>query len=204
VDTLGSETLELILEIKRGLNVEANFHRLFKLYCAPVQRFFRRKGLSPEDCGDLTQETFLSVYKGLSELRQEEQFESWLFSIALNLRRNWVDKQTAKKRKVILLSLDQETETGELPHFAVNLADQRADALTVAIEKEKLEQFRAALEQLSEKMARCVQLRVIHDLTNQEIADMLGVSVNTVKAHLHQAREKLREKLPPDFEDFDL
>lgn len=200
----GSETLELIRAIKRGLNVEDDFHRLFELNCAQIKRFFRRKGLSPEDCRDLTQETFLSVYKGLSELRQEEQFESWLFSIALNLWRNWVATQTAKKRKVILLSLDQETETGELPHFAANLADQRADALTVAIEKEKLEQFRAALEQLSEKMRRCVQLRVIHDLTNQEIADMLGVSVNTVKAHLHQAREKLREKLPPDFEDFDL
>lgn len=204
MDTPGSETLELILEIKRGLNVEANFRRLFESHCAQIKRFFQRKGLCPEDCRDLTQEVFLSVYKGLSDLHQEEQFESWLFSIALNLWRNWVDKKTAKKRKVILLSLDQETETGELPHFAVNLADQRADALTVAIEKEKLEQFRAALEQLSEKMRRCVQLRVIYDLTNQEIADMLGVTVNTVKAHLHQAREKLREKLPPDFEDFDL
>jgi len=57
------DSVELIREIKNGLNVEANFRRLFELHHARILRFFRRKGFPPEDCRDLTQETFISVYK---------------------------------------------------------------------------------------------------------------------------------------------
>ena len=55
---------ELAREIKRGFNVEENFRRLFERRYAQIRRFFRRKGFSPEDGFELTQETFLSVYKG--------------------------------------------------------------------------------------------------------------------------------------------
>jgi RNA polymerase sigma-70 factor (ECF subfamily) len=72
------------------------------------------------------------------------------------------------------------------------------------LEKEKLERLQSALTELPEQMQRCVRLRVAEDRSYQEIADSLGVSINTVKAHLRQARIALRERLAPYFAEVDV
>ena len=195
------DPVEVIREIKQGLNVETNFHWLFSRHHAQILRFFRRKGLDPEACRDLTQDTFVSVYKGLRDLRQEEQFESWLFAIAHNVWCSLIESRTAQKRSAVLLSLDGEGESDDRLPIAARLADQSADPLTVALEKEKLEKLREALQQLPQQMRRCAQLRVVHDLSYVEIAALMGISVNTVKAHLHQAQKVLRTQLSSYFEE---
>jgi RNA polymerase sigma-70 factor, ECF subfamily len=198
------DPVELIREIKQGLNVEANFHWLFERHYAQILRFFRRKGFDREDCRDLTQETFVSVYKGLKDLRQEEQFESWLFAIAHNVWCSLIESRTAQKRSATLLSLEGEGESGDRPPFAARIADRSADPLTVALEKEKLEKLREALGHLPQQMRRCAQLRVIHDLSYVEIAALMDISVNTVKAHLHQAQQALRAQLSAYFEELNI
>lgn len=192
---------EVIREIKQGLNVEANSRFLFERHYAQILRFFRRKGFDPEACRDLTQDTFISVYKGLKDLRHEEHFESWLFAIAHNVWCSLIESRSAQKRAVMLLSLDGEGESDDSPTIAARLADHSADPLTVILEKEKLEKFREALQQLPQQMRRCAQLRVVHDLSYVEIAALLGISVNTVKAHLHQAQKALRSQLSSYFEE---
>jgi len=67
-----------------------------------------------------------------------------------------------------------------------------------------LEKLREALVQLPQQMRRCAQLRVVHDLSYVEIAELMGISVNTVKAHLHQAQKALRAQLSPYFEEIKL
>ena len=191
----------MIREIKQGLNVEANFHWLFSRHHNQILRFFRRKGFDPEACRDLTQDTFVSVYKGLRDLRQEEQFESWLFAIAHNVWCSQIERQTAQKRSVVLLSLEGESENDDRPSIAARVADQSADPLTVALDKEKLEKLSEALQQLPQQMRRCAQLRVVHDLSYAEIAALMGISINTVKAHLHQAQKALRTQLSSYFEE---
>lgn len=190
---------EVIREIKQGLNVEANFRFLFDRHYAQILRFFRRKGFDPEACRDLTQDTFVSVYKGLKDLRQEEHFESWLFAIAHNVWCSLIESRSAQKRSVMLLSLEGEDD--DSPSIAARVADGSADPLTVTLEKEKLEKFREALQQLPQQMRHCAQLRVVHDLSYAEIAALMGISVNTVKAHLHQAQKALRAQLSSYFEE---
>lgn len=194
------DPVEVIREIKQGLNVEANFHWLFNRHHAQILRFFRRKGFDPEACRDLTQDTFVSVYKGLKDLRQEEQFESWLFAIAHNVWCSLIESRSAQKRSAMVLSLDGEEESDDRLPIASRLADQSADPLTAALEKEKLEKLREALQHLPQQMRRCAQLRVVHDLSYVEIAALMGISVNTVKAHLHQAQKALRTQLSAYFE----
>ncbi|MGH9873455.1 MAG: RNA polymerase sigma factor [Pyrinomonadaceae bacterium] len=201
MDHAGRDSVELIREIKQGLNVEDNFHRLFDRHYAQILRFFRRKGFPPEDCRDLTQETFISVYKGLKDLRQEEQFESWLFAIAHNVWCSLIESRSAQKRSAILLPLEGEGESGDRPPIAARLAERGADPLAVALEKEKLEKLREALQHLPRQMRRCTQLRVVHDLSYGEIAALMDISVNTVKAHLHQAQKALRVQLSSYFEE---
>jgi RNA polymerase sigma-70 factor (ECF subfamily) len=195
------DPVELIREIKQGLNVEANFHWLFERHYAQMLRFFRRKGFDPEECRDLTQETFISVYKGLKDLRQPEQFESWLFAIAHNIWCSLLESRSAQKRAATVLSLESQNENDDLPPIAARLAAGGADPLTVALDKEKLEKLREALERLPHQMRRCAQLRVVHDLSYLEIASLMGISVNTVKAHLHQAQQALRTHLSAYFQE---
>jgi RNA polymerase sigma-70 factor (ECF subfamily) len=71
----------------------------------------------------------------------------------------------------------------------------------VALEKEKLEKLREALVHLPQQMRHCAHLRVVHDLSYAEIAAVMGISVNTVKAHLHQAQKALRTQLSSYFEE---
>jgi len=193
--------VELILEIKQGRNVEDNFHRLFERHYAQILRFFRRKGFDPEECRDLTQETFISVFKGVKDLRQPEQFESWLFAIAHNVWCSLIESRGAQKRAATVLSLDRQEENDDHPPIAAGLAAGGADPLTAALDKEKLEKLREALERLPQQMRRCAQLRVVHDMSYPEIASLMGISVNTVKAHLHQAQQALRAQLSVYFQE---
>ena len=195
------DPVEVIREIKQGLNFEANCRWLFERHYAQILRFFRRKGFDTEACRDLTQDTFISVYKGLKDLRQEEQFESWLFAIAHNVWCSLIESRTAQKRSATVLSLDGEDGSDDRLPIAARLADQRADPLTEALEREKLEKLREALLHLPQQMRYCAQLRVVHDLSYAEIAALMGISVNTVKAHLHQAQKALRTQLSAYFEE---
>jgi RNA polymerase sigma-70 factor (ECF subfamily) len=192
---------EVIRQIKQGLNVEANFHWLFDRHHAQLRRFFRRKGFDPEACADLTQDVFVSVFKGLKDLRQEEQFESWLFAIAHNVWCSLIESQTAQKRSATVLSLEVGGESDDRPSIAARLADPNADPLNVALQKEKLEKLHEALVHLPKQMRHCAQLRVVHEMSYAEIADLMGISVNTVKAHLHQAQKALRAQLSSYFEE---
>jgi RNA polymerase sigma-70 factor (ECF subfamily) len=199
-------TEELIQEIKQGLNVEENFRQLFEHRYDQIQRFFRRKGFSPEDSHDLAQETFLSVYKGLKGFRQESPFEHWLFAIAENIWRSELGRRRARKRDVSLISLDQEdpSDTGKHSPLAARVADPATDQLGRTIEKEKLQALHEAMQQLPEQMRRCAELRIIYDLSYKEIAGLMGSPINTVKAHLHEARKKLGERLKSYFGEIEL
>jgi RNA polymerase sigma-70 factor (ECF subfamily) len=76
--------------------------------------------------------------------------------------------------------------------------------LTDVLHQERLEKLRAAISGLPRQMQKCVVLRVYHDRSYREIADFLELSIDTVKAHLFQARKKLREMLEEDFDRIEL
>ena len=199
-------TEEIVRELKEGTRREENFRLLFERYYGQLYRFFRRKMMSPEDSRDLTQAVLISVHKGLKGLRDDSQFEAWLFKIAMNEYRNELERRHAKKRDVVPVSLDSEAGHADAQPFAalVQATAPGTDPMQTLLEKEKLEKLRAALEKLPEQMRRCVQLRVAQDLSYQEIASVMGISVNTVKAHLYQAQRALREKLRPYFSEVEI
>ena len=186
--------------------MEENFRQLFERYYAQTYRFFQRKGFSSEDCRELAQETFLSVYKGLKGFRQESPFEHWLFAIAENIWRSELERRKARKRDAPVVSLDEEVAYGddEISPLAARIADPAPDQLDRTIEKEKSQKLHEALRRLPEQMQRCTELRVLHDLSYSEIAGLMNISINTVKAHLHQAKKELSEMLKPYFGEVEL
>ena len=197
-------TLELVQQWQSGRECEQVFQTLFERYVRQLHRFFQRKGFSPADCHDLTQETFFSVYKGLTELRQPELFENWLFRVAMNVFRTRLEQAQAQKRQSTLVSLDDDSHADDgFTSLAARIPDRRPTPLQASLEQEKLSRLREAMNELPEQMQRCAQLRFAHELSYQEIATLLGISIGTVKAHLNQARQRLRQQLRGYFSELD-
>ena len=198
-------TEELIKRIKAGQDEEHCFRLLFERYHGSVYRFFLRKKLPPEDCRELTQEVFFSIYKGLNELRQPALFKAWMFAIVENVWRSHLEMLKAKKRLAVLVSLDEEheTEDGESSSLAERLPDFAPGAFDFVLQQEKLEKLRAALLELSPQRRRCLNLYITEELSHQEIAEVMNLSIGAVKSHLHQAKQALRETLKSDFKELD-
>lgn len=198
-------TEELITRIRAGQDEEHCFHLLYERHRNLVYWFFLRKKLPPEDCRELTQEVFFSVYKGMNRLRQPALFTAWMFAIVENVWCSHLEMIKAKKRLANLVSLDdeRETEEGEFSSLADRLPDLAPGAFEFVLQQEKLEKLSVAILSLPPQQRRCFNLYFAEELSHQEIADFMNLAVGTVKAHLHQAKQALRETLKTDFKELD-
>lgn len=185
---------EAILRWQRGIEREESFRRIVETFYPLLHRFFLRCGCGGEEARDLTQETFIRVYKGLGRFRREARFETWLFQIATNLYRNALRHKETRKRAPELPA----TSLPEPPAEAPELADPAAEApLDRVLAKERQHRLRQAIAQLPPQMRTTLALRIDQELSYREIAAVMKLSVETVKAHLLQARRRLRQTLAP-------
>ncbi len=195
-----SESVQRIIErLQADPSREEDYRSLFDLYYPRLVHFFARRGFPRQDCLDLTQETFLGIYKGIGAFRRDARFETWLFTIATNAYRKRLRRGAAGKRegREVPLEADEDAEPGprqELPSPELPKEDD-------VLRKERSRLLRQAVEKLPEQMRRCLILRVYQDMRYREIAGVLRLSPETVKAHLFQARRRLREELGPYFHD---
>lgn len=197
-----SESVQSIIEqCQTGSSREDAFRRLFDLYSPRLFHFFARRGFPHQDCLDLTQETFIGIYKGIASFRRDARFETWLFSIAANAFRKRLRWGAAGKREGHEVSLHaaRNGEEGR-PVEAAIVADTPAPS-EETLRKERSRVLREAIGKLPEQMRKCLLLRVDRDLTYREIALLLRLSPETVKVHLFQARRRLQADLGPYFED---
>ena len=140
-----------------------------------------------EDVRDITQEAFLKAYRALPLFKREAKFSSWLYQIALNLCR---DRLRRRRRSLAEVSLDLLNENGDLPlaaggPSAVELLEAREISRTVG----------SAVWALPEEQREVIVLKEYQGLTFQEIADVLGLPVSTVKTRLYRGLGLLRECL---------
>lgn len=176
---------------------EEELKALFDRYYPSVFHFFQNRGVPREDARDLTQETFLRVYRGIGRFRRDASFQTWLFQIATNLWCNDVRRRTAGKREGREVSLEAMAETGR--QVAAGRRDTGGEELAHPLDgmlaEERRRTLREALMELPPQMRRCVLLRLDRDLKYREIASLMQISVDTVKSQLSQARGRLQEKL---------
>ncbi len=183
---------------KPAVKAGDDFEQLFERYYRPVNYYFARRGCSQQDCLDLTQETFLGVYKGMGRYRKDATIETWLFMIAANIWRNWLRSRSAQKRDAPEVSLEVTIETDK---EATAKYGQEDDPLDILLAGEEWGLLRKELEELPPRMRDCLVLRIDQGLKYHEIATIMGTSVQTVKSQLYQARERLKEKLGGYFND---
>ncbi len=180
-----------IVEFQRGAERERNFRFLFEIFYDPTRHFLARRVSSHEDCLDLTQETFLRVYKGLEGYRGEAQFGTWVFRIAFNTYLKWLRRAKADEKGPEAVKGAEELEGAWDDDQMVAVAREESP-LEGVLQNERRMVLRRAIEELPEQMRRCTELRIYHDLSYREIAVVMRRSIETVKVHLFQARKKLR------------
>lgn len=189
----GDPTQRLVELIQGGVEVEASSERVYKLHARGVRNFFLRKSFAAEDARDLTQEVFLRVFRGLDSFRFESRFETWLFEIADHVCQNELRRRGTGKRRGVEISLETGGQVGEAEDPApVEPPPAPPTALGDILEHERAKALSEAIRELPEQMRTCFHLRYRQERSYEEIAAIMRVSINTVKAHLHQAKKRLK------------
>ncbi len=142
-----------------------------------------------DDCDDIVQDTFVKVYTSKHLYKEIAKFSTWIYTIAINLAKTKLVK--AQKYKTFSISdvYDDENKDFDLPDEAYGgpEVDVNSKFLSAHIQK--------ALEQINENYRELVVLRDIEDFSYEEIVDMTGLPMGTVKSRINRGREKLQELL---------
>ncbi len=158
------------------MNTQA-FNKIVKENHEKIYSLFRNMVKTHDTADDLTQETFIKVYKNLDKFKGESKMFTWIYRIAVNTGLNHLRKE--KVKQVIGLEnakLPAADEKKELP-------DQAKDILQVAIKK------------LSPKQQMVVILRTYQEMSYKEIANIMNISLSTAKANYSHGIKNLKHKL---------
>ena len=150
-----------------------------------------------EEAADVTQETFISAYKGFERFRGDSKIYTWLYQIAINHCRNRL-RQRGRQRVIQVESIDQprtweDSDSGTTRE----IADLTNAPHIVLEEKELKEKILEAVQSLPQDYREVVVLREIQGLSYNEIEDVTNISLDNVKTRLSRARAMLRRKLEP-------
>jgi len=184
--------LELLRRARSG-QWEA-FEELVTRFEPRVFGVTRRILQQQQDAEDATQQTFLSVMEHMDRFREEASVATWILRIATN----HALKILRKRRGLTTVPLEPQADSSgdeeglRRPDFIAQWRDDPADLVEQA---EVMRLLRKALEELDEKYRTVFVLRDIQELSTQETADFLEISISNVKVRLLRARLQLRERL---------
>lgn len=156
------------------------FEALFKRYSNRLQGVFMRALGNPDASRDLVQQTFLQVHRARKDFDLDRTFRPWLYTIALNLRREYFRKRGRRP----------ETQYDPVAHGEPTVV---SDATTAT---ERL--VRRALSQLPESQRDVILLHWYEQLSFQEISETVGASLSAVKVRAHRGYKALKTLLEPD------
>lgn len=152
-----------------------------------------------EDAEEVTQDTFIRAQRGLESFRGDAALSTWLYQIATNLSHNRYWYWWRRKRDASM-SLDQTFGPDGEVTLENLLPSSEPTPGEEALTGEFMEQVTKGMERLSRKHREVLTLRNIHNLSYEEIAEELKISVGTVKSRIARARERLREQMGSDFQ----
>jgi RNA polymerase sigma factor (sigma-70 family) len=190
VDKLSN--LDLIAQCQLGQRPDrAAFAELMRRYQSHADRVLYHLAPDWQDRSDLAQEVWIRVYKNLHRLQEPEKFRGWLSRIATNL---FYDELRKRKRHATPLSLDAplSMEDGEMGWEIASDAPGPEENLTT---QEFYGELKSAIADLPEAFRTTIVMREIQGLPYEEIAEITGVSLGTVKSRIARARLRLQSQL---------
>ncbi len=183
---------DLILQCQTGHSPDkAAFSELMRRYHSHVERVLYHLAPDWQDRADLTQEVWIRVYRNIRRLNDPVKFRGWLSRIATNL---FYDELRKRKRNASPISLDAPLlmGDGEIDWEIASEAPGPDENLTT---REFYDQLHEAIADLPEAFRTTIVLREIQGMAYEEIAELTGVSLGTVKSRIARARLRLQSQL---------
>lgn len=164
---------------------QAGYVWLMDCHREPVFRFIRGHVRHDEEALDVTQECFVSAFAALGRYDPARSFRNWLFSIAINKCRDWGRRRAVRNLFTFALPLEE----------AFGVRDVEPDPEQVAAANQGVARIRAALTNLPAKLRNPILLCSIEGLSQDQAAEILGISRKAVETRIYRARQKLSEML---------
>jgi len=188
---LAEEDAELLSAVRTGS--EEAFDRLVSRYHASVYNLVYRIVGDASDAADTMQEVFLKVHRGLDRFQGQSSLKTWIFRIAVhegcNYRRWW---RRHRARETSLEDVFMSNDEGAGPNLGDMLSAKEKSPFEALADKETASAVDLALSRIPESYRTAVVLRDLEEFSYEEIADILQVSLGTVKSRVARGREGLR------------
>jgi RNA polymerase sigma-70 factor, ECF subfamily len=164
-----------------------SFNQLVVRWERPIYALAYRVIGREEEARDVVQETFLRAFRGIRNFRGQAKFSSWIYRIALNLCRDWIRRE----RRAPLVPTPEGVDLIELA------AEQEpAESIEDLVARHDMSRVVArAMAKLPDEQRTAIILKEYHGMTFQEIAELQGVPLSTVKTRLYQGLIVLRRQL---------
>jgi RNA polymerase sigma-70 factor, ECF subfamily len=189
--TLRTEETALIEELRAGS--EEAFAWLIAHYHQPIYSLLARTVQDRADAADLTQEVFVKVFRGVGNFHGESSLRTWIYRIALheasNQRRWWMRH---KQQEIPIEQEVSESECGTPIRLKEMLVDPSESPYDIAVHAENRARVEAALQRVPEPYRTTLILRDIEGFVYEEVAEMQGVNLGTVKSRLVRGRAWLK------------
>ena len=189
--TLQSDEGALIAELRSGS--EEAFAWLIARYHHPIYSLLARMVQDRSEAADLTQEVFVKVFRGVGKFHGESSLRTWIYRIALheasNQRRWWMRH---KQREVPIEQEVGDADSASPVLLKEMLVDPAESPFDMAVHSENRARVEAALNQVPEPFRTTLILRDIEGFVYEEVADMQGVNLGTVKSRLVRGRASLK------------
>lgn len=187
---------DLVARFKNG--DQAAFDEMVSRYWDRIYSMVHQLLRNQQDAEEVTQDAFIRAHRGLVNFRGDSAFSTWLYQIATNLARNrywywWRRKRDKSVSFDAPLSADSDATLADIIPAQVETPDD------ITVTAEFVARIGKGMEKLSSKHREILTLRNIKNLSYEEIAVILNISVGTVKSRIARARDSLKAKLGEDF-----
>jgi RNA polymerase sigma-70 factor (ECF subfamily) len=170
---------------------QVKFDEVYDKFHEKVANYLERM-VGKDESEDLTQEVFIKIDKGLKGFKGESTLSTWIYRISTNTALDRIRSRSFQK-KAHKVTINESTNELESEGDNILIDETSLSAEREAIRNEMNECIREFVDRLPIDYRTVIILSEIKDLKNQEIADILGVSIDTAKIRLHRARVKLKE-----------
>jgi len=166
---------------------ESGFEELVRRYQRPIAAYVYRMVGDYDSALDLTQEVFIKVYNSLSRYRSEFKFSTWIYRIAHNAAIDHLRRYSAREQAI------SSNDSGDRSETVIEC--RRLTPEQESERNERCSEIETVVQLLPHAYRELIVLRHSHDLSYDEIADVTGLPLGTVKNRLFRAREAMREQL---------
>jgi RNA polymerase sigma-70 factor, ECF subfamily len=195
IGTRAHEESAIVAELKAGS--ESAYAWLIGEFQQPVYGLVYRIVNDPADAADTTQDVFLKVFRGMKHFHGGSSLKTWIYRIALHEaanRRRWWFRHKARETSIEPVESEG---SGAADAMQVALTDHHDSPFDNVAHHEVQHRVEAELDKLAEPYRTTLILRDLEDMSYEEIAEVLEISLGTVKSRLTRGRESLRQRLAP-------